>query len=118
MIAYTCIWAYSHTLYLLTLLNSKSSEAVFCWDRRVTLGKICFIYTLYLICLSVSEDKMPTLAKFMLTVYLGLFIYAYLRLLQGSDETTAGRYVSWNEFYHDMLAKGEVMDKDIFRTIN
>ena len=43
----------------------------------------------------------------MLMVWLGFLVYIVLRLLTG-DDGSMYKFVSWNEFVHDMLAKGEV----------
>jgi hypothetical protein len=40
-------------------------------------------------------------------------IYTILRMGQGEDSSVF-RFISWNEFYYDMLAKGEVRNP-IFR---
>ena len=50
---------------------------------------------------------MPFVARLMLMFWLGFLLYVVLRL-QTSDDTGLYRFVSWNEFVHDMLAKGEV----------
>ena len=56
---------------------------------------------------SFSEERMPMLARLMLMTWLGFLLYVVLRL-QAGDETSLYKFVSWNEFTHDMLAKGEV----------
>jgi hypothetical protein len=54
-----------------------------------------------------TDDKMPFLARLTLMFWLGLIFYIMLRL-QAGDEASLYRHVSWNEFVHTMLAKGEV----------
>lgn len=54
-----------------------------------------------------EEEKMPFLARLMLMVWLGFLVYIVLRLVTG-DDGSMYKFVSWNEFVHDMLAKGEV----------
>ena len=50
---------------------------------------------------------MPFLARLMLMMWLGFLLYVVVRL-QAGEETGLHKFVSWNEFVHDMLAKGEV----------
>ncbi len=50
---------------------------------------------------------MPLVARLMLTLWLGFLVFIILRL-QSGEETSPFRFVSWNEFIHDMLSKGEV----------
>ena len=50
---------------------------------------------------------MPFLARLTLMFWLGLIVYTLLRF-QASDEASLYKQVSWNEFVHNMLAKGEV----------
>ncbi|KAI0225000.1 Paraplegin [Lamellibrachia satsuma] len=54
-----------------------------------------------------EEERMPFLARLMLMVWLGFLLYVVVRL-QAGEETGLHKFVSWNEFVHDMLAKGEV----------
>lgn len=54
-----------------------------------------------------EEDKMPFTARLMLLFWLSFLLYVTLRLQTGEDANTY-RFVSWNEFVHDMLSKGEV----------
>ena len=54
-----------------------------------------------------GPDKMPLLPRLLFLGWLIFAIYTTLRLLTG-DDTNMYRFVSWNEFIHDMLAKGEV----------
>ena len=39
--------------------------------------------------------------------------YTILRMMQGSDSNMYN-FISWNEFYHEMLAKGEVSQSITF----
>lgn len=48
---------------------------------------------------------MPFSARVMLVMWLGFILYVFLNL---STPEEMVRYVSWNEFIHDILAKGEV----------
>jgi len=50
---------------------------------------------------------MPFLARLTLMFWLGLIVYTLMRL-QAGDEASLYKQVSWNEFVHNMLAKGEV----------
>ncbi len=50
---------------------------------------------------------MPLVARLMLSLWLGFLVFIILRL-QSGEETSPFRFVSWNEFIHDMLSKGEV----------
>jgi len=50
---------------------------------------------------------MPFLARLMLMVWLGFLLYVVVRLQAGEDSGLY-KFVSWNEFVHEMLAKGEV----------
>lgn len=52
-----------------------------------------------------EEEKMPFSARVMLVMWLGFILYVFLNL---STPEEMVRYVSWNEFIHDILAKGEV----------
>jgi len=54
-----------------------------------------------------NEDKMPLLARLTLVAWLGFIVYVMMRL-QAGEEANLYRYVSWNEFVHSMLSKGEV----------
>jgi hypothetical protein len=62
----------------------------------------------------VTDDKMPFLARLTLMFWLGLIFYIMLRL-QAGDESSLYRHVSWNEFVHTMLAKGEVYQVFVWR---
>lgn len=55
----------------------------------------------------VDEERLPLLPRLLFWFWLLFALYTALRLLQGED-TAMYRFISWNEFYHDMLAKGEV----------
>jgi hypothetical protein len=50
---------------------------------------------------------MPFLARLSVVFWLGLIAYVVLKL-QAAEESSLYRQVSWNEFVHNMLAKGEV----------
>lgn len=52
-----------------------------------------------------EEEKMPFSARVMLMMWLAFIVYIFLNL---STPEEMVRYVSWNEFIHDILAKGEV----------
>ncbi|XP_064610395.1 paraplegin-like [Liolophura sinensis] len=54
-----------------------------------------------------DEERLPLLPRLLFWFWLLFALYTALRLLQGED-TAMYRFISWNEFYHDMLAKGEV----------
>ena len=57
-----------------------------------------------------DKDKIPSLLTkaflWMITAY--MFIAVISLLFPGSSQPEVVRYVSWNEFVHHMLAKGEV----------
>lgn len=54
-----------------------------------------------------SGDKIPFLPRLIFWFWIIFGIYTLLRMGQGED-TSMLHFISWNEFYHDMLAKGEV----------
>ncbi|KAK7505199.1 hypothetical protein BaRGS_00003361, partial [Batillaria attramentaria] len=53
------------------------------------------------------NEKIPLLPRLIFWFWLVFGIYTLLRMGQGEDSNVF-RFISWNEFYHDMLAKGEV----------
>ena len=59
------------------------------------------------ICLFV-DDKMPVISRVILLMFC-FMLYMMIRL-RGREEGVLYKYVSWNEFIHNMLAKGEVGD--------
>jgi len=61
------------------------------------------------ICVSVchvADDKMPVITRLTLLM-LCLIIYVMIKF-RAREDNILYRYVSWNEFIHNMLAKGEV----------
>ena len=58
---------------------------------------------------------MPFMARLMLLFWLGFLLYVIVRLQTG-DDSGLYRFVSWNEFVHDMLARGEVRSFVIHKT--
>ena len=54
-----------------------------------------------------SNEKLPLLPRLIFWFWLAFGVYTVLRMGQGED-SNAFRFISWNEFYYDMLAKGEV----------
>ncbi|XP_048253661.1 paraplegin-like isoform X1 [Haliotis rufescens] len=54
-----------------------------------------------------EKDKLPPLPRLLIWFWLAVTVYTAMRMTQEQD-TNYYRYISWNEFYHDMLAKGEV----------
>ena len=50
---------------------------------------------------------MPPLARLTLILYSFGVAYILFSVMAGNDNT-AVKFVSWNEFVHEMLAKGEV----------
>ena len=52
---------------------------------------------------------MPVLARLMLVFWIGFLVYIVMRL-QGGDDASMYRLISWNEFYYELLGKGEVKD--------
>ncbi|XP_074644343.1 mitochondrial inner membrane m-AAA protease component paraplegin-like [Tubulanus polymorphus] len=54
-----------------------------------------------------DRGKIPILPRMIFIGWVMFAIYTTLRVLTGED-TSSYRFVSWNEFVHDMLAKGEV----------
>ncbi|XP_064640214.1 paraplegin-like [Lineus longissimus] len=59
-----------------------------------------------------GPDKMPFLPRLFFLSWLAFAVVTTMRLISGED-TTNYRFVSWNEFVHDMLAKGEVEEVTI-----
>lgn len=53
------------------------------------------------------NEKIPLLPRLIFWFWLAFGIYTLLRMGQGEDSNVF-RFISWNEFYFDMLAKGEV----------
>jgi len=53
-----------------------------------------------------ADDKMPVVTRLTLLL-LCLLLYAMIKF-RGREDGTLFKYVSWNEFVHNMLAKGEV----------
>jgi len=60
-----------------------------------------------------EDDKMPILPRLLFWFWVMFAVYAAMRLTQGDD---GGNFhlVSWNEFYHEMLAKGAAACSDPF----
>lgn len=54
-----------------------------------------------------QNEKIPLLPRLIFWFWLAFGVYTVLKMGQGED-SSAMRFISWNEFYHDMLAKGEV----------
>lgn len=57
--------------------------------------------------LSPEEEKIPLLPRLFFWFWLLFAIYTAMRLSSG-EESGMHKFISWNEFYHDMLSKGEV----------
>ena len=55
---------------------------------------------------SIADDKMPVISRLTL-LSLCLAIYFMIKF-RAREDSMLFRYVSWNEFLHNMLAKGEV----------
>ena len=53
-----------------------------------------------------TDDKMPVITRLVLLT-LCFALYMMIRF-RGREDGMLYRYVSWNEFIHNMLAKGEV----------
>ncbi|KAK7115309.1 hypothetical protein V1264_001202 [Littorina saxatilis] len=53
------------------------------------------------------NEKIPLLPRLIFWFWLAFGVYTILRMGQGEDSNVF-RFISWNEFYYDMLAKGEV----------
>ncbi len=49
---------------------------------------------------------MPFVTRMLMLSFVSFAVYIFLRLQSGDDAVY--KFVSWNEFVHDMLAKGEV----------
>ncbi|KAB7507254.1 Paraplegin [Armadillidium nasatum] len=62
------------------------------------------------------KSLMAKVALWMLTVY--LFVALVSLLLPNNNQPEASRYVSWNEFVHHMLSKGEVEEVIVRPDIN
>ncbi|KAL5022764.1 hypothetical protein ScPMuIL_001919 [Solemya velum] len=56
-----------------------------------------------------EEEKIPLLPRLFFWFWLLFAIYTAMRLSSG-EESGMHKFISWNEFYHDMLSKGEVED--------
>ena len=54
----------------------------------------------------IADDKMPVITRLTLLVFC-LVIYVLIKF-RAREDNMLYRYVSWNEFIHNMLAKGEV----------
>ncbi|XP_076449044.1 mitochondrial inner membrane m-AAA protease component paraplegin-like [Babylonia areolata] len=54
-----------------------------------------------------QNEKIPLLPRLIFWFWLAFGVYTVLKMGQGEDSSSF-RFISWNEFYHDMLAKGEV----------
>jgi len=53
-----------------------------------------------------ADDKMPVVTR--LTLLMLCFMLYVLIKFRAREDSMLYRYVSWNEFVHSMLAKGEV----------
>ena len=53
-----------------------------------------------------ADDKMPVISRLILLMFC-FILYVMIRL-RGREDGMLYRYVSWNEFIHNMLSKGEV----------
>ncbi|XP_029641420.1 paraplegin isoform X1 [Octopus sinensis] len=56
-----------------------------------------------------KDDKIPMFPRLFIWVGMIVASYTMLRLISGTDSSVY-HFISWNEFYHDMLAKGEVQE--------
>lgn len=56
-----------------------------------------------------KEDKIPMFPRIFIWVTFLFAAYTALRTMQGADSNLYN-FISWNEFYHEMLAKGEVQE--------
>jgi len=72
-------------------------------------------YSLYILFLYVSDDKMPVVTR--LTLLSMCFLVYILIKFKSMEDGVLLRYVSWNEFIHNMLAKGEVGTVCLFMLI-
>jgi len=52
------------------------------------------------------DDKMPVISRLILLMF--CFILYMMIKFRGREDNMLYKYVSWNEFIHNMLAKGEV----------
>ena len=59
------------------------------------------------LCSFAANEKIPLLPRLIFWFWLAFGVYTVLRMGQGEDSNVF-RFISWNEFYYDMLAKGEV----------
>ena len=55
----------------------------------------------------IADEKMPMVAKALIWIWGGLILWGFLKAMIG-PETPNYNFISWNEFYYDLLAKGEV----------
>jgi len=62
--------------------------------------------TVYTFVCCISDDKMPVVTRLTLLM-LCLIVYVMIKF-RAMEDGMLYRYVSWNEFIHNMLAKGEV----------
>lgn len=60
-----------------------------------------------------SDDKIPMFPRIFIWLTLLFAAYTLLRMMQGADSNLYN-FISWNEFYHEMLAKGEVSQSVTF----
>lgn len=65
---------------------------------------------------NIEEEKAPFLARLMMVFWVSFLLWAILRF-QAGEENSVYKFVSWNEFLHDMLAKGEVAAIICYREI-
>lgn len=56
-----------------------------------------------------KDDKIPMFPRIFIWLTLLFAAYTLLRMMQGADSNLYN-FISWNEFYHEMLAKGEVQE--------
>ncbi|XP_014772896.1 paraplegin [Octopus bimaculoides] len=56
-----------------------------------------------------KDDKIPMFPRLFIWVGMIVASYTMLRLISGTDSSVY-HFISWNEFYYDMLAKGEVQE--------
>lgn len=68
---------------------------------------VCYVTSEYLTFAALfADDKMPVISRLILLMC--CFILYIMIRFRGREDSMLYKYVSWNEFIHTMLAKGEV----------
>lgn len=98
---FVCILTYYLTLWSFCFIGVKCLSVLTRIISYFGTNVKVFIFVCY-----IADDKMPVITRLTLLM-LCLIVYVMIKF-RAMEDGMLYRYVSWNEFTHNMLAKGEV----------